>query len=156
MLGTETTYEIHHKLLEPLIVASVLMKAPYEQCGVGFALIGQTLGRHIAGIPFCLHHGPPKPDGTGDFDTCIPIREEVEAPEGITIKRLSGGPCIYTTHLGAYDEIGNAYQAMSTYLESQGLHLAGGPREVYIKGPRLFIPRSPKHFVTEIQFPIES
>jgi effector-binding domain-containing protein len=156
MATTGMGYPIDRKLLEPLTVAAVHMMAPYDHCGVGFSQIGRALGRHLHGDPFCLHHNPPKPDGTGDYDTCIPIVGEVTPSGGIVIKSLAGGPCVYTTHFGPYDGIGQAYEALNAYLDSHGLHLSGAPREVYLKGPRMFIPRSPKHFVTEVQFPVAS
>lgn len=154
MLTTGVTYEVRHKELEPLTVAAIRMRAPYAECGQGFGRIWNALGRHLRGKPFCLHHSPPHPDGTGDYDTCIPVRGEVPCPEGIVIKTIHGGPCVYVTHYGPYDDIGKAYDALSDYINEHELLIAGAPREVYMKGPRPIIPRNPKHFVTEIQFPV--
>lgn len=54
---------------------------------------------------------------------------------------------------GPYERIGEAYNAVMTWLEPNGYHIAGPVREVYLRGPG--DTENPEEYVTEIQVPVE-
>ena len=58
-------------------------------------------------------------------------------------------------HRGPYDEVGTSYKKIFDFLAAQGVQATTPRREVYLKGPGMILPRSPKKYVTLIQVPVE-
>ena len=56
------------------------------------------------------------------------------------------------THQGGYDTIGGTYGQLMSWIEAHGYHIAGPPREVYLRGPESG--DDPSSYVTEIQIPV--
>jgi Transcriptional regulator, effector-binding domain/component len=71
--------------------------------------------------------------------------------EEIGSRVLKGGRVVSVIHKGPYETIGNAYKKLFGYINSNGLKVTGPSREIYLKGPGLILPRSPKKFITELQ-----
>jgi effector-binding domain-containing protein len=69
------------------------------------------------------------------------------------IRLLSAVKVAQILHRGSYDDLGPSYQKAFDFLAAQKA-VAGVPsREVYLKGPGMILPRSPKKFLTLIQIP---
>jgi effector-binding domain-containing protein len=62
---------------------------------------------------------------------------------------LPGGRAVLMTHVGPYEEIGEAWNRVSRWLKEQGLEQASAPWESYLTGPD-----DPGPPVTQIVFPI--
>lgn len=56
-------------------------------------------------------------------------------------------------HRGSYDGLGEAYEAIMTWLDENGMELADSPRECYIHG--CWDMDSETEYLTEIQFPVK-
>ena len=69
-----------------------------------------------------------------DMEICVPVRKTVIASD-IVCKTLPAVKAVCTTHIGSYETIHNAYQALFSYVNEKGLNLIRPSREVYIKGP---------------------
>ena len=52
--------------------------------------------------------------------------------------------------------MGDSYKVFFDYINGNGSKVLSPSREVYLKGPGIIIPRSPKKFITEIQILIGS
>jgi len=89
-----------------------------------------------------------------DVEVCIPVGRDLPGEgQPIRTRKLPGGKMACTIHTGPYENIGEAYSAVMSWLEANGYRLAGPQREVYLRGPG--DTRNPQEYVTEIQAPVE-
>ena len=144
---------IKQKILPPMLIAAVRMKAKYSECGKGFATVGRRMGRYISGPPLLLHHDAEYVEDLADFEACFPIRPAKPA-DGIEVRELPGGPCLSLLHKGPYDEMGPSYAALLNHTRRTSLEIATPAREVYLKGPGMIFKHNPRNYLTEIQIPI--
>jgi DNA-binding transcriptional MerR regulator/effector-binding domain-containing protein len=146
-------FSTEERTLEPILVAGILMKGKYNDCGVGFSRLGKAVGRYLAGKPFCLYYDGEYRDGDANFEPCFPIRKEVTV-DGISVRTLAGGRCLTLMHRGAYDQLGRSYARILKQVEERKLKISLPTREVYVKGPGMIFKGNPKNYLTEIQLPI--
>lgn len=144
---------IQRKVLPSMLIAGVRMKAPYSECGKAFRKIGRALGRYTCGRPFLLHYQAGYSD-IADYEACMPLRKECTAA-GIDVRTLPGGPCLSFVHHGPYELLGQTYGQITEYIASRQVRACLPSREVYLKGPGIFLEGNPKRYVTEIQILIE-
>ena len=71
----------------------------------------------------------------------------------VIAETLPGGPAAVTMHTGPYDKLQDAYAALETWIEAQGLQPAGPPWESYITDPG-DVP-DPKDWKTEVFWPVK-
>jgi len=89
-----------------------------------------------------------------DLEACIPVRKAVNA-EGISVRELPGGRCVSLLHEGPYEELGRSYAKILEYVRKKGYKTVLPTREVYLKGPGMFLRGNPQKYLTEIQILIE-
>ena len=147
-------FRVEEKTLPEMLIASVRLRAKYNECGKGFAKVARAVGRHISGKPFCLYYDAEYRDDDADLETCFPIRKEVRA-DGIAIRALPAGSFLSLLHRGPYPQLGRSYQKILRSLEERGMVARLPSREVYLKGPGMIFRGNPKNYLTEIQIPIE-
>lgn len=151
---TESTFEVVEKNVDPLLVAGLRMKGRYEDVGNGFSQLGKKVGRYISGPALSLLYDGEYMEENADLEPCVPLRKQVDV-EGISVRELSGGPCVTLLHKGPYTEIGRSYEQIMKYLNEKGYQALLPSREVYLKGPGMIFKGNPKKYLTEIQFFIE-
>jgi AraC family transcriptional regulator len=66
---------------------------------------------------------------------------------------LPAGPAATTVHAGSYETLPEAYAALETWMESNGLPPAGAPWESYITDPTEYA--DPKDWKTEVCWPVK-
>ena len=145
---------IQERDVESILVAGIRMKGFYSDCGKGFATLGKTLGRQIAGKPLCLFYDGEYREGDANFEPCMPIRKLI-ASNGISVHELPAARCITLIHHGPYEDLKGSYAKLLKYANEHGYKVSLPTREVYIKGPGMIFRGNPKKYVTEIQIPIE-
>lgn len=122
----------------------------------GFGTLMGTLHKHgmtpIAS-PFIIYHDVIDEETEGDIEMCIPIAGPIEADGEIDSRLIGGGPAAVITHKGAYDELGPAYHALSTWITEHGHEFAGPPRETYLNDPTEV---AVSELLTEVAWPIDS
>lgn len=110
----------------------------------------KSLGLKVAGKVFCIYYEKPENPQNVDYEMGLPVDQKRD--ETVT---MGGEDCVYLRIKGSYKQFGDAYQAMSDYIEKKNITLSGPPREVYVRGPLLgfltFIPI----MITDIYFPIK-
>lgn len=116
-----------------------------------FGYLGKMGGRP-AGSPFTLYHDPDFDPKNMDVEICVPVERPLSGNERIRSRTLGKGSEAFALHVGPYEEIGKAYEAVSEWVRSQGRKIAGPPRERYLKGPK---ETDPAELETEVAFPIE-
>lgn len=87
------------------------------------------------GPPFVIYHGSPQGGEPFDIEVCAPVAAPVEAPAGWALQELPAGLFATVVHVGPYDTLGTAYDAVMAWLGEHGLVVGGPPREVYLSGP---------------------
>lgn len=155
MAARQTSFEVEEKTLDPILIAGVRMKGKYSDCGKGFAKIGRSFGRHIAGKPLMLHFDCEFKENDADFEACMPVRKAKEV-DGVSVRQIPGGRCVSLTHKGPYDSLGRSYAKITSYIKEKKYEVLMPTREVYIKGPGMIFRGNPKNYLTEIQMLVKS
>jgi effector-binding domain-containing protein len=69
---------------------------------------------------------------------------------GWQVRELPAGTFVALTHVGPYDTLPAAYDALATWIGAHDLAVAGPPREVYLSGPDV----PPARTRTVVEFPV--
>jgi DNA-binding transcriptional MerR regulator/DNA gyrase inhibitor GyrI len=146
---------ITEKTVPDLQIASIRFIGDYPEVGEGISKLMRYCGRLISGHPFSLYYdGGYKADDV-DIEVCVPVRQNVET-DNIKTRMLPGGKALSILHFGPYHTIGASYKKVIDHIHTHHLTVHLPPREIYLKGPGMILPRSPKRFITEIQMLIEA
>jgi uncharacterized protein (TIGR02284 family) len=117
----------------------------------------ETIARSVSelGVPLAIYHNRPfRPDDIDvEIGASVLPDAVVVTTEGISRRQLPKGTIAYTLHVGSYENIGTAYEALYAWLRQNGRSLVGPPREVYLVGPG-DVSRT-EDYRTEIQIPFE-
>jgi effector-binding domain-containing protein len=97
-------------------------------------------GLHPTGAPF----GRYRPTDDGGFDVTVgfPCSGVVETTGRVEPDGLPGGRVARTLHVGAYGDVGAAYEALTSWLTDEGCVTAGEAWESYLDGPEVPEPRT--------------
>ncbi len=152
-------YEVHVKQLASENVITQRTHTTLAQLGdtmhATLASIATSVDPPAAarGAPFAIYYGEPfRPDDI-DVEIGIPITPDAKSTREVGMRRLlPGGPVAYTVHVGPYESIGQAYEALYGWLRHHRYEAKGPPREVYLVGPGQ---GSPAEHRTEIEVPID-
>ncbi|QUH29821.1 GyrI-like domain-containing protein [Vallitalea guaymasensis] len=147
-------YDINIKDIEPIRVAAMGYKGNITQASRQFPNVFKSIRGKSNGAPFFAYYDIDKKNGIGELELCVPTGETPNS-QGITIKELPRVRAACLTHIGGYDGLPKAYEAMRNYIEENNLKVQPPWREVYIKGPGLILKGNPDKYITEIIFPIE-
>lgn len=127
-----------------------------EFLGSGFGEVINVLdkqGLHPTSAPF----GRYRPTGDGGFDVEIgfPCSAVVE-PEGRVVPaELPGGRVARVLHVGPYDDVGAAYEALMSWIIDEGCVATGEPWESYLDGPEVANPRTEVFVPCEKAHPVQ-
>jgi effector-binding domain-containing protein len=87
---------------------------------------------------YTIHDDGAAVDIEAGFSATGPVR-----PEGrIEAGSLPGGEAATVLHVGPYDQVGDAYEALTAWLAERGREPAGQPWEVYLSMPDEDPPRT--------------
>lgn len=153
-------YQVKVKQMEPQHVLSVrtntTLARMQETFGAAFGQLFGYLGRlgvKPAGPPFAVYHDPEFREDDIDVEICVPVERRVTGDASMRGWQSPAGTAACTIHAGSYDEVHNAYAALTPWIQAQGHAIAGPPREVYLVGPGEA--DDPAEYRTEILFPLE-
>ena len=146
--------EIIIKEIPEILIASIRFKGKYQDVSEAFRNLFKNYGRYCNGAPFSLYYDNDYKEDDADIEACVPVKTVVES-EGIKCRKLAGGKAVTVIHHAPYETLGQSYQLIFDYLNENHRQISIPYREVYLKGPGLILPRSPKKFVTEIQVLLE-
>lgn len=143
------TYDIRLESTQEQAVAVVTETVPVAGIGrfVGeaFSLVMQALqAQHTfpVGPPFARYR---MLDGSFEVSAGFPVPVPVAASGRVVAASLPGGAAATTTHVGSYDTVAQAYDAVMAWLPTQGQVVAGDPWETYLDGPEVAQPRTVVH-----------
>ena len=108
------------------------------------------LGATPVGEPFALYHefGP---DGV-DIEACVWYVGDVPSADTIVARVLPAATVAETIHVGPYDDLPKAYEALTGWITQHGLEPVGPVRETYLNEPGPDVP--PSTYRTRIEMPI--
>ena len=152
-LMTDTTFQCEEKVLQPLKIAAVRMKAPYKDCGQGFGKIGKAFWNQINGPALLLIYDMDYQE-IANYETCMPVKGG-QAKDGVEVRDLPGGKCVALLHKGPYEQLSHSYQKALAHAKEKDYKLTSPCREVYLKGPGMIFKGNPKNYLTEIQLMVE-
>lgn len=112
--------------------------------GEVMAAVG-TQHAQVAGPPFGRYR--PTDDGGWDIEAGFPVTAAISEQGRVHLAYLPGGRAARTLHVGEYQALGAAYEAVTKWLIDNGFVAAGEPWECYLDGPEVASPR------TEVYFP---
>lgn len=158
-------YDVILKQVEPQLVASVRAILPSRaEVGTLFAEVYNALGEHV---PAALGPNPGQGGQTlvlwydteykeTDFDGAAAFFVRSRTPDSgrMHVFELPSVQVAATIHYGTYEAIGDAHQAVITWIEANHYRISGPDREInlYNRAP---IRRDDPSYVTEIQYPVE-
>lgn len=150
-------YEVQEKDVPEMLVASVTRTASIATIGKEIQEAFSTLMAVIAPVGFgqgmpgtiCRELGDERTDGT--WEIFLPVARPFEAPEGIEVKTHAAAHVAFATHVGRYDEVWRAHDAVAGWVREHGRPMVGPPRELYLNDPR---EAGEDHAITEVQVPI--
>ena len=102
------------------------------------------------GEPFVIYHAF-GPDGI-DAEICLPVSGDLDATGRIAARVLPGGLVAETLHIGPYEGLGAAYEALSGWIDLNGFEASGPVRERYLNAPGEDVP--PTAYRTIVEMPI--
>jgi len=100
-----------------------------------------------AGPPFVIYHNMAAP---WDIDVCAPVATPLTPTPEFEVKELPATRVVSLLHVGPYETIGTAYEAVDAYIRAHSLTPAGPPREIYLSPPET----PPELIQTIIEWPI--
>lgn len=156
--GKMSDYQVVIKKVPSLKIVSIRGTVPtyhdIMQLGEKLYPVYEKHADKFAGPFLTIYHDMEYREKDVDMEVGIPISNTFEVEQPLVIRDLPGIEHAATTiHKGSYDTVGEAYQALTKWCESNGYELDGPDREVYLTGPADV--DSPADYVTELQQPIK-
>ncbi len=150
-------HEVKVEERRALLVVSKRLPVRIEEIG---GVLGSSFGEiygHLAsqrvqpaGEPFVIYYDMPEDDKPIDIEICAPVTQTIDAPRGWKVRQLPAGTFASLVHVGPYDTVGEAYTAMTSWIDTHDLVVSGPPREVYLSPPET----PPDQIRTVIEFPV--
>ncbi|MCY4028372.1 MAG: GyrI-like domain-containing protein [Acidobacteria bacterium] len=131
------------------VVMSEIGKAMGTLFGEVHGYIQQN-GGTPAGMPVAIYHSAPS--ATVDVECAIPVAAAMTGAGRVRSGELPAGKAATVTHVGPYDDLPQAWSALTEWIESQGLEAAAAPWEVYVTDPGAEPDQS--KWRTDIFFPV--
>lgn len=132
-------YKITRRDLSEQPTAVARAQVPADELGswIGVAhhLVTRYLRRHgvkPAGPPFARVSVV---DHTADVEAGFPVHQPIDGDGDVEPSTLPGGRAVVTTHLGRYEGLGYAYEALENWLARHGRTPAGPQWETYYTDP---------------------
>jgi effector-binding domain-containing protein len=149
-----TRYEIRTAEMPPETILTKRVHTTLARVPAEMNATLQTIGRPVHGVPFAIYHNEPFRPNDVDVEMGVTISPDLPfaLADGLVTRQLAAGTVAYTLHVGPYEAIGAAYEAIFAWLRQNGRSVSGPAREVYWVGPD--DTNHPEDFRTEIEIPI--
>jgi effector-binding domain-containing protein len=106
-------------------------------------------GATPSGPPFVGYHNMDMQDL--DLEIGVPFARVVEGEGEVQPSEIPAGPAVATMHVGPYDRVGDAYDALQAWMTEQGVAPAGPAYEHYLNDPQEVAPEALR---TRIVWPV--
>ena len=134
------TYDVHAETRKTQLTAVATATLPVAEIGPWLARTYGMLARVIeergagpVGPPFARYHM--LSEERFAVEAGFPVSAAVNVGGDVRSSELPGGPVAVAVHIGPYDEMRPAYQAITSWVGGHGGEPAGDPWEVYFSDP---------------------
>lgn len=155
--GRMPTYEVVLKTVPPMMVASHRLIIP-DNTVAAITDAFEEVVRYLAdqdakviGPGFSIWHTPSYTTGDQDAEVAVPVDRRLVGTDRIASYELPEVYVASVVHHGTWDEFSQSYQAVLTWIDTNGYCIVGPFREIYHK----YHADDTENSTTEIQFPIE-
>ncbi|HFD6749690.1 TPA: GyrI-like domain-containing protein [Enterococcus faecium] len=148
------SYTVEKKTIEPIRVAYLNYQGDVRKVNKVFPSVFKAIKGNVNGAPFFHYYEMNPTTKIGHLELCAPTTENT-SNLAIQIKEFPAFSALCTTHIGSYDTIMNAYDAIRQYAIENHITLTPEFRETYIKGAGAVFKGNPNDYITEIAIPIE-
>jgi effector-binding domain-containing protein len=152
------SYNCEVKEQQPQPVLSIRRRTPVQQLpqvlGEVYGKIGHYLGelqQHPTGAPFAAYYNMDMNDL--DVEIGFPVAAKLPEKDDIQAGEIPGGQIASCKHVGPYNEVGLAYEALTEYVKEQGFEPTGIAYEYYLNDPT---ETAPDALETQILFPLKN
>ncbi|MDN5342190.1 GyrI-like domain-containing protein [Oceanotoga sp. DSM 15011] len=139
--------------VEPLKVASINYEGILKGANKFFPKIFKSIKGQNNGAPFFNYYFFDKNNQMAKIELCVPTNE-IPNNNSIESKTIKGGLFLCKTHKGSYSNLQKSYEELTIYAEEHNLKLSTPWREIFVKGPGLFLKGNEDNYITLIQIPI--
>ncbi|APH14092.1 gyrI-like small molecule binding domain protein [Clostridium sporogenes] len=147
-------YKIEIKDIEPIRVAFMGYKGAVSGASKVFPNLFRAIQGKVNGAPFFCYYEMNQETKMGEMELCVPTAETPKN-NGVTVKDMPQVKAVCVTHVGSYETMHYAYEAIKNYAQENNLSLQPPFREVFIKGPGMILKGNPNKYITEIIFPLK-
>lgn len=147
-------YNIEICDIEPIRVAYMKYNGYALEANKVFPNVFKSIMGKANGVPFFAYYNMDRKTGMGEMELCVPTAE-VPVGNGVMIKEMPRIKAVRTTHIGPYEKLSEAYNAIDQYAEEHDIKLCMPIREIFIKGPGMVFKGNANKYVTEIIIPIK-
>lgn len=147
-------YQIEIREVEPVRVAYMKYRGIVFEANKVFPKVFKSIQGKSNGAPFFNYISMNPNTKFGEMELCVPT-EEIPVGNGVEIKEMPRIKAICVTHVGSYEFLNSAYNAISKYAIDNSLVLVPPFREIFIKGPGMIFKGNPDKYITEIYFPVK-
>lgn len=147
-------YQVEIRDIEPIRVAFMRYKGIASEANKVFPNVFKSIQGKVNGAPFFCFYVMDQETKMGEMELCVPTAETPKV-NGVEVKDMPRIKAVCVTHVGPYETMQYAYEAIDRYALENCLTLQPPFREVYIKGPGMFLKGNPNKYITEIQFPVK-
>lgn len=120
-----------------------------EAWGAILQYAGQ-LGAQPSGPPFVAYHNMDMQDL--DLEIGFPFAQRLNGEGKVVAGEIPGGKAAGCLHVGPYDQVGAAYEALQSWLEGNRYSPSGVAYEFYLNDPRN---TPPSELQTQVVFPLK-
>lgn len=149
------TYEVITKTFDPVMVLSLRYSGRYDECGQYMGQLYKVAKGNSKDVPMNLYYDEEYKEANANIEVCLPIKKELKGLDQIKFRILPEEEGLSVLHIGPYDTVGLAYEALADHANKEQLELKKPSREVYRKGPGMLFKGNPNKYVTEIFIPFK-
>jgi len=95
----------------------------------------QESGAHVAGPPFARYRPLDAEYREFEIEAGLPVVLAVAGKGEVAASHLPGGPAAVTVHIGPYERMEPAYEALAAWMRERGARANGPAWEVYFTDP---------------------
>lgn len=153
---SDMSYDVVIKSLPKQKIASVReVVAAYPAIGALYPKVVERMGPKMAqvGISVAIWHDKEHKERDVDAEAGFTLRGDVGHVDGVDIRDLEETTAACTVHNGAYQRLGEAYDALLKWVSENGYEITGPLREMYLHISKP-VRQDDESYVTEIQVPV--
>lgn len=138
-------------------IASIREVIPaYRMVGILFGKLFELIGQlELEGIGAALWHDSEYKDKNLDVEVGVLVKQPFTVPQPLSVHELPAVTVASIIHHGAFNRIGEAYQAVLRWIEANGYSSCGPTREIFLRVATP-VKREDESNVTEIQVAVDT